>query len=47
MKFVPISIGALLSNVQSLNVVQILDSVVLEKEEFLELRNFNEASIIG
>ena len=33
-----------LSQVQPLHVVQIIDSIILEQDEYLELRNFNEAT---
>ena len=47
MKLLPLSLLALFSEVKSLHIVQILDSVVLETEEYLELRNFNEASSLS
>ena len=31
----------------SLHVVQILDSVILEKDEFIQLNNFNEANFVS
>ena len=44
MRLIALSFLSALSEVQPLHVVQIIDSIVLEKEEFLELRNFNDAS---
>ncbi len=37
----------LLSVVSCLHVIQILDSVILEKDEFIELQNFNEANFVS
>ena len=42
-----ICLALALSQVHSLQVVQIIDSIVLEKEEYLELRNFNEATALS
>ena len=36
-----------LSQVKSLQVVQIIDSIILEQGEYLELRNFNQATALS
>ena len=36
-----------LAYVNSLHVIQILDSVILEKDEYLQLSNFNEANFVS
>ena len=38
---------AVLSLAQALHVVQILDSVILEKNEYLQLSNFNDANFVS
>ena len=42
------TIGALcLVGISALHVVQILDSVILEKDEFIQLNNFNDANFVS
>lgn len=43
-----VTIGALcLVGISALHVVQILDSVILEKDEFIQLNNFNDANFVS
>ena len=42
------AIGALcVVGISALHVVQILDSVILEKDEFIQLNNFNDANMMS
>ena len=36
-----------LVGISALHVVQILDSVILEKDEFIQLNNFNDANFVS
>ena len=36
-----------LAGISALHVVQILDSVILEKDEFIQLNNFNDANFVS
>ena len=41
------AIAAMLALGSCLHVVQILDSVIIEKDQFLQLNNFNEANFVS
>lgn len=45
--FIMATLGFLAPGVLALHVVQILDSVVVEKDQYLEVGNFNEANFVS
>ena len=40
-------IALVLAATKALHVVQIMDSVILEKDEYIELHNYNEANFVS